>query len=140
MLLAILELGTAETAEWFAAQEGRTDPGGVLHDYVTRAADEASDPRVPGFVRAVGAVMTEPLVAEALALDEHTLRQGLLPWVRAARRSGEVRSDLSVTRLTNWLMLLLDGFLGRLAGDDGFTARREKATLHDAVRRLLAPQ
>ena len=35
--------------------------------------------------------------------------------------------------------LLLDGFLGRLAGGDDFTARRERAVLLDAADRLLAP-
>jgi AcrR family transcriptional regulator len=139
VLVAILELGTQETAQWFAAQAGRTDAAGVLHDYVAHAATEAADPRVPGFVRAVGAVLGEPRIAAALAADEQTLREGLLPWVRSARSVGEVRADLTADRLADWLMLLLDGFLGRLAGGDGFTARRETATLHDAVRRLLAP-
>jgi AcrR family transcriptional regulator len=139
VLLGILDLGTQETGEWFAAQAGRSDPGEVLLDYVAHAAADATDPRVPGFVRAVGAVMTEPRVAAALAADERTLRGGLVPWVRAARSAGEVRSDLSAARLTDWLMLLLDGFLGRLASGDAFTAKRETPVLLDAARRLLAP-
>ena len=139
LLLAILDLGTAETRAWFDAQVGRDDAAGVLQDYVTHAAHEATDPRVPGFVRAVGAVMTEPRIAAALAADEQTLRDGLQPWVRRARAAGQVRDDLSSARLTDWLMLLLDGFLGRLAGEDAFTAKRETPVLLDAARRLLAP-
>ena len=57
----------------------------------------------------------------------------------AARAAGQVRTDLSAARLTDWLMLLLDGFLGRLAGGDAFTAKRETRTLLDAARRLMAP-
>ena len=139
LLLAILDLGTGETRDWFAEQQGRTDAADVVWDYVVHAASEATDPRVPGFVRAVGAVMGEPRIAAALAADERALREGLLPWVRKARAAGEVRADLSAARLTDWLMLLLDGFLGRLAGGDAFTARRETPVLLDAARRLLAP-
>lgn len=139
VLLAILDLGTRETTEWFADQTGRTDPRQVLLDHVARAATDATDSRVPGFVRAVGAVMTEPRIAAALAADETATRQGLRPWVRAAQEAGEVRTDLSADRLTDWLMVLLDGFLGRLAGGDDFTATRETTTLLDAASRLMAP-
>lgn len=139
LLVATLELGTAETREWFAAQQGRTDAAGVIDDYVRHVAQDAADPRVPGFVRAVGAVMTEPRIAAALAADEQAVREGLRPWIRRARASGEVRADLSAVRLTEWLMLLLDGFLGRLAGGDAFTATRETPVLLGAARRLLAP-
>ena len=139
LLVATLELGTGETEEWFAARRGRPDAVEVLREYVARAAAESADPRVPGFVRAVGAVMSEPRIAAALAADERTLRGGLLPWVRKAQAAGQVRKDLSAPRLTDWLMLLLDGFLGRLAGGDTFTAKRETRTLLDAVERLLAP-
>src|SRR3954454_19686828 len=66
VLLAILELGTAETVAWFAAQRGRSDPGGVLADYVVHTATEFTDPRLAGFVRAVGAVMNDEQVAAAL--------------------------------------------------------------------------
>ena len=139
LLVATLELGTAETEEWFAARRGRPAAAEVLREYVAHAAAESGDPRVPGFVRAVGAVMTEPRIAAALAADERTLRGGLLPWVRKAQAAGQVRTDLSAPRLTDWLMLLLDGFLGRLAGGDAFTAKRETRTLLDAAERLMAP-
>ena len=74
LLVATLELGTGETEEWFAARRGRPDAVEVLREYVAHAAAESADPRVPGFVRAVGAVMTEPRIAAALAADERTLR------------------------------------------------------------------
>ena len=140
LLVATLVVGTGEPQEWFAARRGRPDAvAGAARVRRPWAAAEFADPRVPGFVRAVGAVMTEPRIASALAADERTLRGGLLPWVRKAQAAGQVRKDLSAPRLTEWLMLLLDGFLGRLAGDDAFTAKRETRTLLDAVERLLAP-
>lgn len=139
VLLAILEVGTAETRDWFAGQSGRTDARQVVLDWVRYSAAQYVDPRLAGFVRAVGAVMTEPEVAAALAADEQAQRDGLLPWVRRARAAGEVRTDLSAPALTAWVMLVLDGFLGRIAADPDFTARGQSRWLTDAVERLLAP-
>jgi AcrR family transcriptional regulator len=139
VLLAILELGTAETAAWFAAQQGRTDPAGVLADYVAHAATELADPRVAGFVKAVGAVMNDVQVATALARDEAATYDGLLPWAQAAQAGGEIRGDVPAPRLCAWVLVVLDGFLGRLAGDSGFTAAAEQDMLMDTVQRLLAP-
>lgn len=48
LLLAILDLGTHGSRDWFGAQEGRTDPAQVVTDYVEHAASEFSDPRLPG--------------------------------------------------------------------------------------------
>lgn len=138
VLLAILDLGTGETAAWFAAQRGRTDPVGVLLDHVGRAADEGADPRAAGFVRAVGAVMSDPDVAAALTRDAAVLRAGLLPWVQAAQAEGGIRTDLSAGRLADWIMVLLDGFLGRIAGEH-FDPVVERDMLLDAARRIMAP-
>ncbi|WP_369140968.1 TetR/AcrR family transcriptional regulator [Modestobacter versicolor] len=139
VLLAVLELGTAETVAWFAAQQGRTDVGGVLVDHVVHSAAEFADPRVAGFVRAVGAVMNDERVAAALARDEAAVLDGLLPWVEAAQAAGEVRDDVPAARLCAWVLVVLDGFLGRLAGESGFAAAAERDMLVDTVRRLLAP-
>ena len=138
VLLAIIEVGTSNTAAWFEAQLGRSDPVGVLLDLVARAADEGADPRVAGFVRAVGAVMSEAKVAAALARDEAVLREGLLPWVKAAQRAGGIRDDLPADRLTDWIMVLLDGFLGRIASEQ-FDPVAERDMLLDTARRLIAP-
>ena len=139
VLLAILEVGTTETRDWFAGQSGRTDAREVVLDWVRYSAAQYVDPRLAGFVQAVGAVMTEPDVAAALTADEQAQRDGLLPWVRRARAAGEVRTALSAQALTAWVMLVLDGFLGRIAADPDFTARRQSRWLTDAVERLLAP-
>jgi AcrR family transcriptional regulator len=139
VLLAILELGTAEVLAWFAAQVGRTDARAVLEDYVEHTAEEMTDPRVGGFVRAVGAVMTQPDVAAALARDEQALHDGLLPWMRRAMDAGQVRDDLGAERLVLWVRALLDGYLGVLATAEAFDPRAERVVLADAVRRLLRP-
>jgi AcrR family transcriptional regulator len=139
VLLAILDLGTAETTEWFAEQAGRDDARAVLLDWVRHTADELTDPRVAGFVRAVGAVMTDPAIATAFAADEDAQAVGLRHWVRRAQEDREVRTDLTTDSLTSWLMLVVDGYVGRLAGDDGFVAEDQRDTLVEAVERLLAP-
>ncbi len=61
--------------------------------------------------------MSDAKVAAALARDEAVLREGLLPWVEASQRAGGIRDDLPPGRLTDWIMVLLDGFLGRISGE-----------------------
>ncbi|MFD2797543.1 TetR/AcrR family transcriptional regulator [Promicromonospora vindobonensis] len=139
LLLAILTLGTAEAREAAGLYADRTDPLGVLLDIVAKGADEAADPRMPGFVRAVAGVMRVPEVAEALEEDTRAQRDLLLAWVERAQRAGEIRTDLNPYRITSWLYLLTDGFLGRIADEETFTAQAEKATLVDTARRFLSP-
>lgn len=139
LLLAILALGTREVRDAAAAYAGRTDPFGVLLDIVGQGADEAADPRMPGFVRAVGGVMHHPDVEAQLDDDTRAQRELILPWVVRAQRAGEIRSDLTPDRITSWLYLLTDGFLSRIADEENFTAVGEKATLVETARRFLAP-
>ncbi|QYJ05408.1 TetR/AcrR family transcriptional regulator [Nocardioides panacisoli] len=139
LLLAILDLGTAETRDWFAAQEGRDDGARVVLDYVEHAAEDFADPRLPGFVRAVGALMGVPEVAHALARDDDAVRSGLTPWVGRAQRAGGVRDDLSAGRLAEWVLAIVDGYVGRLASAPGFDQASEQTMLSDAVRRLMRP-
>jgi AcrR family transcriptional regulator len=140
VLVGVLELGTQETVDWFAAREGEQDAAGVLLDWVRWTADELADPRVAGFVRAVYPVVADPDVAVALAADERAQTDGLLRLVRAAQAAGQVRRDLSPEALTSWLVLLVEGFVGRIAADEQFTAASQRATLVDTVQRLLAPR
>lgn len=137
LLLAILELGTAETRERAAGLEGRTDPLGVLLELVASTADDAADARVPGFVRAVAGVMHEPAVAEALAADDAAQRDVLRGWVERGQANGEVRTDLPAARIVSWLALLTDGFLERVAVDEGFTAEGERELLVATARSFL---
>ena len=138
VLLAILEMGTQETIDWFAQQEHREDAREVILDWVRHTATAAADPRLPGFVRAVGAVVTKPDVAAALAADDNAQRAGLHPWVHRGQLAGSVRTDVSVSTLTSWIILILDGYLGRLAADDTFATRTQRRVLLDTVTRLLA--
>ena len=138
VLLGILELGTAETTAWFAEQSGREDAADVLRDWIDKTIEDFSDRRIAGFVRAVGAVMSRPEFAEALAADDRATRTGLLGWVELAQRQGSIRTDLDAARLTSWLCVLTDGFADRIATDDSFTAITEGKILRDATRRLLA--
>ena len=139
LLLAILTLGIQEVRDAAAVYADRTDPLGVLLDIVRQGADDAADPRMPGFVRAVGGVMHQPDVAAKLAEDAQAQRDLLRPWVEKAQRAGEIRTDLTSDQITSWLYLLTDGFLGRIADEENFTAEGEKATLVDTARRFLEP-
>jgi AcrR family transcriptional regulator len=139
VLLAILTLGIEEVREGAAVYADRTDPLGVLIDIIRQGADDAAEPRMPGFVRAVGGIMTQPDVAAKLDEDAQSQRDLLLPWVEKAQQAGEIRTDLTPARITSWLYLLTDGFLGRIAVEEDFTAETEKATLVETARRFLAP-
>lgn len=139
VLLAILTLGIEEVREGAAVYADRTDPLGVLLDTIRQGADDAAEPRMPGFVRAVGGIMTQPDVAAKLDEDAQAQRDLILPWVEKAQQAGEIRTDLTPARITSWLYLLTDGFLGRIATEENFTAEAEKATLVETARRFLAP-
>ncbi|NVC25120.1 TetR/AcrR family transcriptional regulator [Kocuria salina] len=140
VLVAIIDLGTEQTRAWFTNQHERADPLTVLDDYLTHTTAEMADTRIAGFVRAVGAVMNQAEVAAALERDDTALRQGLLPWIQAAQDNRTARNDLSPERLTEWMILLLNGFLDHIATTPEFTAGHEAAMLHDTVHRLLRPQ
>ncbi len=139
VLLAILDYGTQETLDWFAAQAGRDDARAVILDWIKHSAEELEDPRSAGFIQAVSAVMTQPDVAAALQRDEGAQHDELQPWVCRAQAQGTVRSDLPPAELTTWITLLLDGFVGRVATLDDFTAAGQRAQLLDTARRVLAP-
>ena len=139
LLLAILTIGIQEVRDAAAVFAGRTDALGVLLDIIRQGAEDAAEPRMPGFVRAVGGVMHHPDVAAKLEEDAQAQRDLLLPWVEKAQRAGEIRTDLAAERITSWLYLLTDGFLGRIADEEDFTAQGEKETLVETARRFLAP-
>lgn len=139
VLVAVLELGIEETRAWFAGQAGRPDGVDVVRDWIMHTVDELADPRLPGFVRAVGAAMTQPAIGAALADDEAAQRDGLRPWVALGQEQGSIRTDLSSEQVTAWIMLLVDGFVGRLAAQEGFSVAGERAVLVDTVDRLLRP-
>lgn len=140
VLLAILEYGATEEREWFDRQQGRTDASAVIRDWALRAAEELREPRMAGFVTAVGAVAGDADIAAALAADDAVQIEGLRPWVRRALEHGQIRKDLDEDRLLLWLLALMDGFIGRLAAsDDRFTADAEGAVYVETIERFLAP-
>ncbi|KIH98050.1 TetR family transcriptional regulator [Streptomonospora alba] len=139
LLAAIIEWGTAETREFFAAQEGRADARQVLFDFVRHATAELEDERAAGFVRAVGGQVGDTGVAAALEADDRAVRLGLRTWVERAQGDGGVRTDLPADRLVEWIVLLLDGFASLVAGRSGFEAAREAPMLLEQTERLLAP-
>lgn len=137
LLVAILELGSAETRDFFSAQEGRTDSLQVLLDYVRHAAADLEDERAAGFVNAVAGQTDNAAVTAALEADDRTVRAGLHAWVERAQHDGSVRTDLPVSQVVDWIVLMLDGFAGQVAARAEFQATRETPMLLDQVQRLL---
>lgn len=138
ILLAILEYGTQEVQENAAVHAANQDARDALLEIVAQSADDAADPRMPGFVRAVAGIMNEPAVTTALAAETAAQRGLLVPLVERAQRQGQVRDDLPAERITSWLVLFMDGFLERAAVDDDFTAKGEKDLLLQTAAQFLA--
>lgn len=140
-LLAILELGSSEVEDWFTERDQGSDPVQVIREWATKTVEDLRDPRLAGFVNAVGSLIDEPEVGAALARDDAVTREGLRPWVQRAQSAGAIRTDLGVDQLVAWLQVLMDGFISRLASDrEGFIARTEGAIYLDTIDRFLAPQ
>lgn len=136
LLVAILELGTQETRDFFAARDPGATPRQVLHEYVRHAVADVADPRAAGFITVVGGLVSRPEIATALQADEDTARAALRDVVAAAQQQGKVRTDLTADRLADWIMLLIDGFTSRVAGG-GFDADAEAPLLAEQVGLLL---
>jgi AcrR family transcriptional regulator len=137
LLIAILELGRQETLDFFAAQQGSSSPRQVLLDYVEHAVANLEDERAAGFIRAVGSVITDDRVADALEADERAVRDGLEEWVVQAHAVGEIRTDLPAGRIVDWLVLLIDGFSSQVAARTGFDAATEATVLYGLVDQFL---
>lgn len=137
LLVGILETGTAETTSFFEARQH--DPLRVINDYVDKAVADLRDPRAAGFITAVTGLTGNPEVAKALANDEQAVRDGLLPCVRTAQEAGDIRDDMDAARIVEWIVLLLDGFSGRVATSAEFDVAAEAATLREQVTLLLRP-
>ncbi len=80
--------GTDETRCVVRRPQRRRGPAGGARRVPRPHRRGAADPRLAGFVRAVGAVMGEPEVEAALALDTRVLQDGLEPWVARAQAAG----------------------------------------------------
>ena len=138
LLLAILDLGAADTRAWFAGRPAGEDPLGTVRAYLVHATDEFADPRTVGLVRALGAVVGDAEVDAAGRRDADAVREGLLPAVARARQLGVVRADRDPEDLVTWLMVLLDGFVSQLAGSDTFTVEAQRAMLLESAELLLS--
>ncbi|GAB3569529.1 hypothetical protein GCM10027445_21520 [Amycolatopsis endophytica] len=136
VVAAILEQGTRETREFFGGRAPGTPPRQVLFDFVGHAAADLADPRAAGFITVVGGLTARPEIAAALRDDENTLRACLREVVAAAQDRDEVRTDLTADRLALWIVLLVDGFAGRVAAG-GFDVTAETPLLVDQVALLL---
>lgn len=139
LLLAILALGTAEVGDLAAELAAIEDPALAIGRIVDAAIEDAADPRVGAFVLAVAAVMHQERVAAALQEDEDAQTRLLVGWLARAQDAGQVRTDLPAERLASWVRLMLDGFLERIATEEGFTADRDGPVLREAVWTFLTP-
>jgi AcrR family transcriptional regulator len=139
VLLAVIEHGTEETRRHLAGYEDRTDAREVVLDYLTHAADQAQDPHLAGFVRAVSGLVGHPEVDHAVFEDDKVVQEFLHRWIERAQRAGQVRSDWPADLLGSWVGVLLEGFLGRTALDPDFAARDQTAALIKVAARILDP-
>jgi AcrR family transcriptional regulator len=137
LMTALLEEDTREVQAFFAAHRDRP-AWDALDAWVDRAVEEAADPRVPGLVNAMIGAATLPLVADAVGDNAEVTNDGITALVRRGQREGVVRTDLAATRIASWVALLVDGFYGRIASDEGFRSEDEAVVLRGTVAALLS--
>lgn len=137
LILAILQEGSTETREFFAAQAGRTDPVQVLLDWVHHTLQDLRDPRATGFIAVVSGLSMREEIATALRAEEETIRAGLVHWLHRAQETDQVRHDLPAERLAGWIMLLVDGFSGRVGASGEFDVPTEEPLLLEVITSLL---
>ena len=136
LVLAILELGTAETREFFAAQDAAASPRAAIHTYLEHSAAELADRRAAGFILAVGAMTSRPDVVAALGAEEDETYRGLLGLLERARDAREIRTDITVERIARWIMMLGEGLADGVAS--GYAHAADEVTLlHEQVDALL---
>lgn len=140
VMLAILELGTAETADWFADRPADQAPDEVALDWLEWSCRESSAPELAGFTMAVAGIMTEPRVAAALAADDRASLDGLEPLLGQGQRQQLIRGDLTPDRLAAWLLLLLNGYHDRVTTDRSFATEPEIMLLRSTAAEFLAPR
>lgn len=140
VLLAILELGTAETGEWFDALADDRDGREVALDWLDWQCRESSAPELAGFVMAVVGIMTESRVAEALAADDRAALDGLRPWLSRGQQQGRIRTDLTPDRLASWMLLLLNGYHDRVTSDRAFAEETEITLMRQTAEEFLSPR
>ncbi|WP_150461769.1 TetR/AcrR family transcriptional regulator [Nesterenkonia ebinurensis] len=138
LAVAILREGAAETTAFFAEQEGRSDAAGVLFDYVRHALDDLSDPRAAGFITAISGLGAHEEITTVLQDEESVVRENLTSWVERAQRDGQIRDDLSVERITEWILLLCEGFASRVTASARFDVASERPLLLQLLSRFLA--
>lgn len=136
LMTALLEEDVREVEAFFQAHR-RSDAWAALLAWVDRAVSEGEDPRVGGLVNAMMGAASLPEVAAAVVADDDVIERGLVDLMTRGQAEGTVRSDLSPQRLASWLSLLVDGFYGRIAADEGFVAADEAGVLRSTVRQLL---
>ncbi|WP_193105662.1 TetR/AcrR family transcriptional regulator [Brachybacterium sp. FME24] len=136
LLVAILDLSSTETAEFFATQDESSSPRASIHAYVERSVADLADRRAARFILAVAAMASSPEVAAALEEQERTSRRGLLDLLDRAQAAGEARTDLPAERLSQWIMMLEDGLASGVASGHA-QAADEAALLHEQVDALL---
>lgn len=139
LLLALLDLGVAHAADWFARRPQGRDPLATIEAFVAHSADEFDDPRTVALVRALGAVVGDEEVDAVLWRETEVIRAGLRTHIVLAQQRGLVRSDCTPDDLAAWVLALLDGFASRLASDPSFTLAEQRGNLSNAVSRWLHP-
>lgn len=136
LVIAILDLGLTETAEFFTAHEDVDTPRQLVIHFVDHMAGELSDPRTAGFVLSVGAMTTNEQITDALHHDEVTTLGRLERAVTLAQHRHQVRTDISAQRIAVWVVMLLDGLVSAIASGQ-VTAEDEVSMLHEQVQALL---
>lgn len=136
LVLAILELGTAEMREFLDGLVTEPSARAAIHDVVDHAVEDLTDPRAAGFILAVGAMTSRPDVVAALAADDQAVRRGVASLLERAEPADRIRTDIPASRLAQWVLMLSDAVAEGVANGQ-MHAADEIGVLHEQVDALL---
>lgn len=137
LVLAILDEGVTESREFFAAHEEHSEPVRVVFDWVRHELRDLSDPRASGFIAVVSGLVAHEEISAALAAQDEINRAGLVACVESAQESGQIRGDVTAGRLAEWVMVVVDGFAGRVGSAGAFDVETEQPLLFETISTLL---
>ncbi|GAA2039990.1 hypothetical protein GCM10009720_20590 [Yaniella flava] len=138
LVVAIVEYGVTETKEFFSARHTEP-PLQVITDFVDQNVEELADTRSAGVIQAIAAMVHRAPIAQALRAQEEVVKHLLASVVRNAQESHLVREDIDAERLAAWVLLIIDGYTGAVAGGS-IDNSKDAILLHEQVRLLLARQ
>lgn len=78
-----------------------------------------------------------PAIDEVIRANDDRMREALRAAVTRGRKSGAITAQHSAGELTEWVLALIDGYIGRLAANPGLAPKKAARMAKQSVTELL---